>query len=191
MKICKPYQNCSIMDISQKFGAIQSFDGKPHSGVDFAPYNGYGIFLVAPENCKVEQIIDDLILSKSLEPMERGCGILLKATNSPYYYLFWHCLPIFPVKEGDFVMQKQIVAQMGNTGNVMRNGVYVPTQNDFRPKSKLGTHLHFEIFDTYYNRKYVDPVLFIDWNISVNYGIEGLLLSIKNIATKMIGILRK
>uniref|UniRef100_A0A7V3JAF1 Peptidase M23 domain-containing protein n=1 Tax=candidate division CPR3 bacterium TaxID=2268181 RepID=A0A7V3JAF1_UNCC3 len=89
--------------------------------MDFSPYNGYGKFLCAPENCKIVKVVDSLELSESLEPLKRGYGILMKGVSSPYYHLYWHCLPVFPVCEGDFVNQGEIVAQMGNSGYVFRS----------------------------------------------------------------------
>jgi murein DD-endopeptidase MepM/ murein hydrolase activator NlpD len=186
--LCPPYFNAKLSHISQRFGAIQGFDGKPHLGVDLAPYNGYGIFLVAPENCTVEKIIENNDIYVDKDEMQRGFGILLKSTTSQYYYLYWHCLPFFPIKVGETVLQGQPVAQMGNTGMVYRNGVYVPLEE--RTKTKEGTHAHWEMCSNYYSKRYyVDPLQFIDWSIKIN-NPKGILVAISNIITKIKSVWR-
>ncbi len=184
-----PYQKCKKQDVSQRFGNIQP-DGKPHSGCDFSPYNGYGIFLLAPENVIIEKVIDSLVLSNSLDPLERGYGILMRSQQSQnIYHLFWHCLPVFPVRQGDYAQKGQIVAQMGNSGNVRRNGAYVPLNE--RTKTKGGTHLHWECYRNDEGHKiYFDPLLYLDWDTPVKLGADSIVAKISILTQKIKGILK-
>jgi len=159
----KPYKNCQLSDISQGYK-------EEHKALDFSPYNGYGKFLVAPENVKIIRVIDSIELSENLEPLKRGYGILMQSTtNSSRYHLYWHCLPIFPVSQGDYVQEGTIVAQMGNSGTCYRNGVYAPLEE--RTKTKAGTHLHWEVFNEILNsRLYFNPMFCTKWS-EPNYSI--------------------
>jgi hypothetical protein len=156
-----------------------------HTGIDFAPYNGYGKWLVAPDNVKITNIIDSVKLSDSLDPLKRGYGIVMKSMSLPdTSYLFWHCLPSFPVNIGDCVLKGKLVAQIGNSGNCYRNGIYVPLES--RPETKAGTHLHFEMFKEVNGvREYLNPFSYIDFTEEPNYSIleqlSAMIRSIKKI----------
>jgi murein DD-endopeptidase MepM/ murein hydrolase activator NlpD len=182
MLISKPYKTAKLSDISQPFGVNpQPYQPQGHTGVDFcAPY---GTFLVAPDNCKVERIITDTNFNADLSPLSRGYGILLKSITQPYTYLHWHCLPAFPVKEGDTVLRGQPVAQMGNSGFVMSNGVIVPVERRTQPPYP-GTHDHFEMR---INSQFVDPIKYMDFSIPIKYD---LMTTISEILKKMIGLIK-
>ncbi len=109
IKICRPYKKANISHITQNFH-------KKHKAIDIA-YK-YGTFLVAPENCVVERITTPDKINNSTSDLERGYGLLMKSITGDRRYAYWHCLPIFPVEEGETVLQGQIVAQMGNSGYV-------------------------------------------------------------------------
>lgn len=104
---------------------------------------GYGTPLCAPENCLVLGITKEE-LSHDNKDLEHGYGIKLKGLETGMEYLYWHCLPIFPVYGGNTVKRGQIVAYMGNAGLVYQGGQYVPleqrTTNPFH-----GTHLHVQV----------------------------------------------
>jgi hypothetical protein len=130
-----PYKKASKLHISQGYH-------EGHQALDFAPYNGYGTWLVAPEDVVVESIVDSLVVSESLEPLARGYGIQMMDRNE-LHYVYWHCLPLFPVHVGEIIGKGKPVAQMGNSGNVFAGGVYVPPD---KRMDKAGTHLHLEVF---------------------------------------------
>ncbi len=143
MKNLKPYWNCSINQISQPFGNPQSFGGN-HTGTDFV--GSYGVFLVAPEKVRIKRIItDETFDDKYLENLSKGFGVLMTSISNPSIdYLYWHCLQIFPVKEGQIVERGEAVAQMGNSGLVFTNGKLVPIDLRNAPGFP-GTHLHYEV----------------------------------------------
>ncbi len=175
MKICKPYKNCKITDITQSFSSN-------HTGVDFS--GDYGEFLVAPENCLVYKITTPKTFDGKLEDLEKGYGIRLKSCINPNtFYLYWHCLPIFPVIENQLVFQGEVVAQMGNSGFVKSGGQVVPIESRTQ-KPFLGTHLHAEML---MDGVAVDILKYISWDIEINYDI---LTSIKNIIQKINNLLK-
>ncbi len=154
-KICRPYKKASLSHITQGFH-------DNHKAIDFA--FKYRTYLVAPEECIIDKIITPTIIDESLEDLNRGYGIVL---SSPviygHEYFYWHCLPIFPVKEGDIVKQGQIIAQMGNSGFVKSGGKIVPLEGRLKPPYK-GTHLHWVMK---IDNEIVNPIYHIDWNIPI------------------------
>jgi len=122
-------------------------------------------------------------------PLERGFGIKLQSLRNPdVYYLYWHCLPRFPVNVGDKVVQGQIVAQMGNSGFVLVRGIPIHVNVRNIPPY-LGTHLHIERrIEKNGIVEYTDITKFIDYSIPINYDI---LTAVKNILQKIINIINK
>ena len=157
--IVKPYKEAQIGHITQGF----HFN---HPAIDFACK--LGTFLVAPENCIVNEIISGKTISDSLEDMKRGYGIKLKSVSRDVYHIYWHCLPAFPVKVGDTVLQGKPVAQMGNSGSVKVGGKWLPVDLSRTKAPYLGTHLHWRMM---INGIAVDPLLHIDWNIPIKYDL--------------------
>ena len=177
----KPYWNCYIGHISQPFGVNPtSYQPNGHTGVDFV--GSYGVFLVAPEDCYVEEIITDETFDlKYWENLEKGFGILLRSVANPSVkYLHWHCLQIFPVKKEQLVKRGEAVAQMGNSGFCMVGGKIVPINLRHIPPFR-GTHTHYE---KRVNGQYVNPVPDIDFGIPVTrtskQWIQQTLLSMVN-----------
>jgi murein DD-endopeptidase MepM/ murein hydrolase activator NlpD len=180
--ISKPYSSCIRGNVSQIFGfAPCSYQPNGHTGVDFM--GSYGSFLLAPELCKVTNIVDNIEkLDTDVAPFERGYGIVMKSLVSGVYYLYWHCTPFFPVKIGDTVVQGQPVAMMGNSGFCISRGEVVPL-NIRNVPPYIGTHLHFECFTEEDGvRKFQDVLPMIDWNIPVK---PDLLTAISEIANKI------
>lgn len=179
-----PYKGANKSHISQGYHDA-------HKALDFSPYQGWGKFLCAPENVKITNVIDSLELSESLDPMKRGYGVMMQSIEHPTrYHLFWHCLPISIVSMGDTVMAGGIVAQMGNSGECYRGGVYVPLED--RNKTKAGTHLHWEYFDEGADgsRNYINFFNEIDWNAQPNYSILDQIIAITKIVTKIKVVLK-
>lgn len=177
---CPPYRGAKLNHITNGF--------RPgHEAQDFCPIGGYGTFLVAPEDVFIIKIVDSDCISESVAPLENGYGIIMKAVNGGAYYLYWHCLPIFPVNEGAYVKQGQPVAQMGNSGFCMAGGCIVPIDIRLIPPYK-GMHLHYEKYVIVGNKKiYIDPLTDIDFNLPINFD---LLVATKEILTKMLWLIK-
>lgn len=186
--ICKPYKTASKNTISQLFGVNpQPYQPNGHSGVDF--FAPYGTWLVAPELCKITNIIDTpQKLNIDLAPLERGYGIVMQSVSKPNtYYLYWHCMPFFPVEIGDTVIQGQEVARIGNSGFCMVRGEIVPLDIRNVPPY-LGTHLHYEKFiEVNGVRTYFDVLPDIDWTI---WNSNGVLDDIQKIINKILNIFK-
>jgi murein DD-endopeptidase MepM/ murein hydrolase activator NlpD len=157
LRLVKPFKKASVWNITQ------SFHGE-HPGIDIV--SKYGTPLVAPENCKVIGLWGDGPLVEHNEGLERGYGLKLKGVVSGYTHIYWHCNPVFPVSLDEYVTAGQIVAFMGNAGNVSFGGKYVPLDERNTPPYK-GTHLHQEVWNKA-NRR-VDPVPLIEWTIEPAY----------------------
>lgn len=162
IKISKPFKGATPQSITQ------GFKPKEHEANDWvAPY---GTFLVAPFNARVlvirgvQQASDVVVGDNGF--LEGGCGIRLQSIEDPTFSLtYWHCQEVFPVSVGDVVMQGQPVAQLGNTGFVMSNGIVVPY--DIRTKPPFpGAHTHISCGT---QTKNMDYSTLIDYSIPINY----------------------
>ena len=140
----------------------------------------YGTPLCAPENCLVLGITDEGPLHNSLE-LERGYGLRLKGLETGLEYLFWHTLPILPVWGGQNVSRGQIIAFMGNAGNVSVGGVYVPLEERTKDPER-GTHLHLEI---YRNGVKIDPMSLFNWNWQPQYSFMDFIASLSVVLSKI------
>ncbi len=150
---------------------------KGHKALDITPPKkinfGYGTPLCAPENCLVLGINGDGFTAFSYKNFVYGYGIKLKGLETGHEYLFWHCLPMFPVWGGDMVKRGQIVAYMGNSGKVFQGNKEVELKDrdqlPFNPKNpeEDGLHLHFEM---YKNGKQIDPTPHFNWSWQPQYG---------------------
>jgi hypothetical protein len=189
--ICKPYKSCNKYDIIQTFGANPQFEWQPkgHTGVDFV--STHGTFLVAPELCDITNIIGSTgKIDTDLAPFERGFGVVMRSVANPkIYYLYWHCLPVFPVEIGQRVIQGQIVGQMDSSGFCWSRGIPVPINLRLIPPY-IGNHLHAERreYKDDGTFEYTDILKYIDWDIPVNYDA---LTTIKDILNKIMNILKK
>ena len=176
--------------ISQHFRVnVQPYQPKGHKGVDWV-YE-YGTWLSAPVDVVINNIIEGTNIVESLEPLKRGYGIIMQSIVEPdIYYLYWHCLPVFPVKIGDRVKQGEIVASMGNSGFVMKGGVIVDVEDRNTPPY-LGTHLHSEKFRLIDGeREYLNPIADIDWTIEVKDEIPETINAVKVVLNKIINIIK-
>lgn len=157
VQLTKPYKGATILHVSQGFHSN-------HQAIDIV--SKYGTPLVAPENCKVIGLWGDGPLSTTNEGLERGYGLKLKGVESGLTHIYWHTNPVFPVSTYENVTRGQIIAFMGNAGNVNIGGKYVPLDERNIPPYK-GTHLHLEIRDADGNM--VDPAQCIDWSTEPKY----------------------
>ena len=162
--LCPPYKGAKLSDITQGYS-------DSHRAYDWA--SDYGTFLVAMENCIVENIMTAENWDTGWE-LERGYGILLRSiTNPEVKYSYWHCLPRFSVNIGEIVIRGQVIAMMGNTGFVLSNGKVVLMADKLRP-SYPGSHVHLSCPQ--------DTIDRIDWSIPINFDIITVIsLTLKQI----------
>jgi hypothetical protein len=168
--LCPPYIGAKASDVSQVFGVLQSFGGT-HTGVDFAPSNAYGKFLLAPELCEVAKIVTDETFDNDFYPrLERGYGIVLQSLISQKRkFLYWHCCQAFPVRVGQIIQQGAVVAQIGNSGMCYSGGVYVPLKDR---ASRKGSHLHYEMRISGKEPDYDNVLPMIDFSFPVRLDVK-------------------
>ena len=139
----------------------QGFNGN-HQALDIV--GSYGTPLCAPENCLVLGIRGDSFTPDNTSNLKYGYGIRLKGLETGKEYLFWHCLPYFPVWGGDTVKRGSIVAFMGNSGYVLVGGKEVRVDERLSP-GKPGSHLHIEMFEDRNGEELkVNPLPIINWS---------------------------
>jgi len=162
--LCKPFKDCTPQQLTQGYS-------DKHRAFDFA--STYGKYLVAMENCIVENIIKAENWDNQ-EELERGYGVLLRSIENPTVkYSYWHCLPFFCVEVGDTVSQGQPVSQMGNSGFCMSGGIVVPLNDRSKPPY-YGTHVHLSCPENTLER--------IDWSIPIKFDLlTTISLTIKSI----------
>ena len=187
----KPYEKASISHVSSPFQALEQYRDMAHEGTDFWFDGCYGTPLLAPEDCVVEKIVTPNKLYSSDDPeylkkLNNGYGILLRAKG--YRHLYWHCMGIFPVFEGENAPRGKIVAFLGNSGQVYRDGKFVPLSIRHE-KPYMGAHLHYELWDM--SGKKLDVAKYIDWLTPVKMKPLDVLTSVKVILLKMLALLKK
>jgi len=157
--LCVPFIGFTTKNITQQWS-------NEHKAFDIAretPELSWGTWLVAMENCIVENTMGGDVLEDSGWELDRGYGILLRSiTNPEVKYSYWHTLSSFPVKKGDTVLQGKPVCQMGNSGYCVSNGRVI-TKEEKLKGSKLGTHCHLSCTE--------DTIDRIDFNIKVNFDL--------------------
>lgn len=176
IKIAKPYKTAKLSDITQGFN-------EQHKAIDWA--SKYGEWLVAPFNAKVAVIRSPDKLDGTDFDLKAGCGIRLISIEDPTIsFMHWHCLPVFPVEVGNTVMQGEEVAQMGNTGFVISNGIVVPYELRDTPNYP-GTHDHSTMS---IGEELVDYSKYIDWSIPVGTNIlEKTMKVLQKISNLLLG----
>jgi hypothetical protein len=168
--LCVPYKGFNLQHITQGWSeSHKAFDiAKPKLGASF------GTWLVAMENCIVENIMSAENWDNGWE-YDRGFGILLRSIANPEVkYSYWHTLAFFPVNKGDTVLQGQPVAMLGNSGYCISNGQVV----QYKDKLKypfLGAHCHLSCPQNTIDR--------IDFSIPINFDlITTISLTLKSMA---------
>lgn len=181
MNCTKPYKNFTVLDVTQGFHS-------GHKAIDAVPKKlPYGKPLVAPEEIEVEKIWGGSKVSNSLEDITFGYGIAMKGLETGRRYVYWHCLPIFPVWAGDRVKRGKIAAFMGNAGNVTVGGAYVPAEARLNPE-KPGTHLH-EVVQI--NGVPIDPLSVMDVTTEPIYTNLDLSIAMMMCTVKILKLLVK
>lgn len=137
----RPFKNATANKISTPYSST-------HRAVDY--FDKYGTPLVASEDSEVIWTRNGTYTPGDNTELSKGYNIRLKGK---YEWLIEHCQPVFPVSVGDKVKAGQIVAFMGNSGNVLSGGKYVPL-NERCLAPYAGTHTHIECF---LNGERIDP----------------------------------
>lgn len=108
-----------------------------HQALDIYDYNGYGSNILAANSGTIIKVNTNCNIGDLSCNGKRGNYIIIKHNIKNYYTVYMHLKSSY-VKEGDKVSSGDVIASMGNTGNV----IPVPTYNN--PYN--GTHLHFCLF---------------------------------------------
>ncbi len=181
MNLTKFFKGMTRDNITQIF-----HDG--HLGLDIISTNfkyGYGTPLVTPERSLILGITDEKVTEDNKD-LEKGYGVRFRGLETGHEYLYWHCLPIFPINGGDEVGRGQIIAYMGNSGRVTVGGNLVPlserTTNPYH-----GTHLHIQM---YKGRELIDPFPFINWNWEPQYGFADSITAQLKVLNKIAKLIK-
>lgn len=170
-----------------------------HKALDMVYYSSlykysYGVPLCAPEDVEIIKIAGDVYTPETTEDDKRGFGVWMKGLETGYTHWFLHTQVLLPVNVGDTVRRGQIVAFMGNSGNVYSNGVYVPLEKR-RTAPYPGSHLHWELYDKKYKlggiKRLINPLESIDWTREPVYTNADYLKALAVVVGKAAGLLKK
>ena len=114
---------------------ITTYFSAGHKALDI--FKGYGTNIYAANNGVVTTVKAGCIAGNLVCNGRGGNYVVIKHNSSNYYTVYMHLKDIH-VKVGDNVSKGQVIASMGNTGNV----IPVPTA----ASPYLGTHLHFCLY---------------------------------------------
>lgn len=114
---------------------ITTYFSAGHKALDI--FKGYGTNIYAANNGVVTTVKAGCIAGNLACNGRGGNYVVIKHNSSNYYTVYMHLKDIH-VKVGDNVSKGQVIASMGNTGNV----IPVPTSSS----PYLGTHLHFCLY---------------------------------------------
>lgn len=127
---------------------ITTYYSYGHKAIDYA--GNYGSNILAANNGTVLTVGTGCVKGNIECNGRRGNYIVINHHNN-YYTVYMHLAEI-KVNEGDNVSAGQVIATMGNTGQV------IPVPTDSNPYG--GTHLHFCVFigEPYKNGYAIDPL---------------------------------
>ena len=114
---------------------ITTYFSAGHKALDI--FKGYGTNIYAANNGVVTTVKAGCIAGNLACNGRGGNYVVIKHNSSNYYTVYMHLKDIH-VKVGDNVSKGQVIASMGNTGNV------IPVPTAVSPY--LGTHLHFCLY---------------------------------------------
>lgn len=114
---------------------ITTYYSASHKALDI--YKGYASNIYAANNGTVSMVKSGCIPGNTACNGRGGNYVVINHNASNYYTVYMHLKDIY-VKPGDTVSKGQVIASMGNTGNV----IPVPTSS----APYLGTHLHFCLY---------------------------------------------
>lgn len=115
---------------------ITTYYSSAHKAIDIYSYTGNGSNIYAANNGTVSMVMGGCSVG-DLGCNGRGGNYVVINHHNNYYTVYMHLKEI-RVRVGDVVSRGQVIATMGNTGNV----IPVPTASS----PYLGTHLHFCLY---------------------------------------------
>lgn len=116
---------------------ITTYYSSSHKAIDIYSYAGHGAPILAANNGTVISVVGGCIKGDASCNGRRGNYIVINHNNNNYYTVYMH-LDKINVTQGQNVTAGQIIATMGNTGQV------IPLPTAGNPYG--GTHLHFCVF---------------------------------------------
>ena len=105
--------------VTSKFGEMESFRNKPHSGIDLKMEIGEDV--LSPADGVVEKIVDY---------GDENIGLGLRIRTEDDETLILGHLDSVSVKEGDFVWSGRKIAESGNTGNTTGPHLHIGLKNE-------------------------------------------------------------
>jgi hypothetical protein len=162
-----------------------------------APFiGGYGAPLCAPEEVEIIRISGDVLTPDDFSDDALGFGVWMKGLETGMTHWFHHTQVLLPVNVGQTVKRGQIVAFMGNSGEVYSGGVPVPADPKVRYNPNYpGVHLHWEMNEKGYRlggpKRLLDPRAHIDWTLQPTYTTGDLLKAYSVVVGKAAGLIAK
>ena len=143
--------NYHMGDLNQQYAydILMVKDGAPYSGDPLVNENYYvfGQEIIAPCDAKVVRVIDgipDNIPGEINKTHATGNTIVLE-TSRKEYLLFAHLkFGSISVRKGDLVLQGQVIAQCGNSGNTTQAHLHLQLQNTADLYNTIGAKLYFD-----------------------------------------------
>lgn len=143
-KICWPLPGYTR--ISSPFG----YRGAPTAGA--TSFHG-GIDIPAPEGTNITSAITGTVTRTGFMG-SGGCSVVVQ--NNDYTVIFHHISPNYLVKPGDYVVQGQIIAQVGPKNIYgFANNPYKDSKGNPTNGATTGCHLHFTVK---IGSKYINPL---------------------------------
>ncbi|MDX1314712.1 MAG: M23 family metallopeptidase, partial [Eudoraea sp.] len=144
-------QNYHVREMSQQYAYDllmvkdgSSYDGDPK---DNESYYAFGKDIIAPCNARVVQVIDGVPdnIPGEMNPQDLTGNTLVLQTDQGEYILFAHLQEgSILVEEGQDVVQGELMAKCGNSGNSTEPHLHLSLQNTLEMRDAIGGKLFFE-----------------------------------------------
>lgn len=144
-------QNYHVREMSQQFAYDilkvkdgSSFEGDPK---DNESYYAFGEDIIAPCNARVVRVIDGVPdnIPGEMNPQDLTGNTLVLQTDAGEYILFAHLQEgSIIVEEGQEVVQGELMAKCGNSGNSTEPHLHLSLQNTLEMEDAIGGKLFFE-----------------------------------------------
>jgi murein DD-endopeptidase MepM/ murein hydrolase activator NlpD len=144
-------QNYHVMEMSQQYAYDllmvkdgSSYDGNPE---DNESYYAFGKDIIAPCNARVVRVIDGVPdnIPGEMNKQDLTGNTLVLQTDLGEYILFAHLQQgSIVVEEGQEVVQGELMAKCGNSGNSTEPHLHLSLQNTLEMDDAIGGKLFFE-----------------------------------------------
>ena len=144
-------QNYHVREMSQQYAYDMlmvkdgaSFEGDPRNNES---YYAFGKDIFAPCNARVVQVIDGIPdnIPGEMNPQDLTGNTIILQTDLGEYILFAHLQEgSVLVEEGQDVVQGEIMAKCGNSGNSTEPHLHLSLQNTEEMQEAIGGKLYFE-----------------------------------------------